>query len=228
MPNAIKQLMEKIDARVIRERVLIFITLLAVIFLLWDFLLQGRIDSERKALEVETQKVTAEQTTLEARIAELTLALTSDPAIIKSTEITDLNRRIVEAEALLSGLSQGLISANQLPEALEDVLQKTSSVNVLQVRTLPASELHLEKKEPPAPATDVAVVDEGGTGVYKHAVLIRVSGNYLQVLQLMKEIESLRWKFYWESLDYRVTRYPEATIDIRVFTLSSEEGLLGV
>ncbi|HEY8940215.1 MAG TPA: MSHA biogenesis protein MshJ, partial [Cellvibrio sp.] len=151
--------MEKIDARVIRERVLIFITLLAVIFLLWDFLLQGRIDSERKALEVETQKVTAEQTTLEARIAELTLALTSDPAIIKSTEITDLNRRIVEAEALLSGLSQGLISANQLPEALEDVLQKTSSVNVLQVRTLPASELHLEKKEPPAPATDVAVVD---------------------------------------------------------------------
>lgn len=226
MPVAIQNLMEKIDSRVIRERVLIFITLLAVIFLAWDFLLQGRFDNERKTLEAQAQLINSEQKTLETRITELTLTLASDPTIAKSNEIAGLQQRITEVETRLSGLSQGLISASQLPKALEDVLQKTAAIRVLQVRTLPASELRLAAK--PETTTVGAPAEEGGTGVYKHAVLIRVQGSYVQLLQLMTEIESLQWKFYWESLDYRVIRYPEATIDIRVFTLSSEEGLLGV
>lgn len=228
MPAAIQQLMEKIDSRVMRERVLIFITSLAVIFLLWNFLLQGHFDKERKALDLDAQKIAAERAALEARVSEVTLAMASDPAIGKNTEIAGLNKRIVEVETQLSGLSQGLISSSQLPRALEEVLQKTSAINVLQVRTLPASELRLAAKVEASSIASITNDEEGGTGVYKHAVLIRVSGSYPQLIQLMREIESLQWKFYWESLDYQVTQYPEAVIDIRVFTLSSEEGLFGV
>jgi MSHA biogenesis protein MshJ len=129
-------------------------------------------------------------------------------------------------ESRLSGLSQGLIGAEQLPKVLEDVLQRTASVKLLQVRTLAATELQLAavKKDP----TGATKPDVHGAGVYKHGVLIRVAGNYSQLIQLMTEIEALHWKFYWESLDYTVKEYPDAEIDIRVFTLSSEEGLLGV
>lgn len=229
MPDAIQQLVEKIDSRILRERVLIFITLLAIIFLLWNLLLQGRFDDEHKRLELEAQRVSAEQTALEVHISELTQALVNDPTVVKKNEIIQLNQRIKDVETNVSGLSQGLIRASQLPKALEDVLQKTAAINVLQVRTLPASELRLAaKKVETSSSTSPAPQEESGTGVYKHAVLIRVSGSYSQLLKLMAEIESLQWKFYWESLDYRVTRYPDATIDIRVFTLSSEEGLLGV
>ncbi len=229
MPNAIQQLMDQIDSRVIRERVLIFLTALAIVFLGWNFLLQGHFDDERKELDLEMQSVAVEQKALEVRISDLTLSMASDPAIARGSEIAALNQRIAAVEHQLSGLSQGLISAHQLPKALEDVLQKTSGINVLHVQTLPASELRIAAKvdAPPAGATSVSE-EEGGTGVYKHAVLIRVTASYMQVLQLMTEIESLQWKFYWESLNYRVTQYPEAVIDIRVFTLSSEEGLLGV
>jgi MSHA biogenesis protein MshJ len=59
-------------------------------------------------------------------------------------------------------------------------------------------------------------------------VLIRVAGSYAELIQLMKEMENLKWKFYWESLDYTVKQYPDAEVEIRVFTLSSEEGLFGV
>lgn len=228
MPNAIQQLMEQIDSRVMRERVLIFLTLLAIVFVIWNFMLQQRFDDERKALNTEVQAISTEQKTLENRISELTQALASDPAVAKTSEINLLNQRIAEVESRLSGLSQGLISATRLPKALEDVLQQTADIDVLQVRTLPASELRIAAKVDASSATAAGKAEEGGTGVYKHAVLIRVSGSYAQLLQLMTKIESLEWKFYWESLDYLVTRYPEAIIDIRVFTLSSEEGLLGV
>lgn len=229
MSNAIQQAMEKIDSRVIRERVLIFLTLLALVFFLWDFLLQSRFDNERKAIELEAQQIVSERQALEGRISELTLALATDPTIVRKNEINQLTQRITDVETQLSSLSQGLISASQLPKALEDVLQKTSAINVLQVRTLPASELQLAEEKKEAQSANAATpVVEAGTGVYKHTVLIRVSGSYAQLLNLMTEIESLSWRFYWESLDYRVTEYPDAEVDIRVFTLSSEEGLLGV
>ncbi|MCE3252210.1 MAG: biosis protein MshJ [Cellvibrio sp.] len=207
MSPAITKIFEQIDSRILRERVLIFLTILALVFLIWNFLVQAPFDRERKNLQAEAAKLTTEQKVLEGHISTLTVAMASDPAIAKTKEVGLLNANISEAESRLSGLSQGLISAEQLPKVLQDVLQRTASVTLLQVRTL---------------------ADARGAGVYKHGVLIRVAGGYSQLIQLMTEIEALQWKFYWESLDYTVKEYPNAEIDIRVFTLSSEEGLLGV
>lgn len=226
MSPAITNLLEKIDARVLRERVLIFITLLALIFLVWNFTVQAKFDHARDSFKAEAEKIATEQRAVETQITTLTMAMASDPAIAKANDIRKLKSDIAEVEARLSGLSQGLISAEQLPKVLEDVLHRTASVKLLQVRTLAAAELQLVTVKPDANNPGAPAV--GGTGVYKHGVLIRVAGNYSQLIQLMTEIEALQWKFYWESLDYTVKQYPNAEIDIRVFTLSSEEGLLGV
>ena len=226
MPPAISNLFEKIDSRILRERALIFITLLAVVFLLWNFLVQVNFDRERKVLQAEAEKISSEQRSLETQISTLAMAMASDPAIAKNNQINKLNSEISVVEERLSGLSQGLISAEKLPKVLEEVLLRTASVKLLQVRTLAASELQLA-----VATTDVnsaGKANSGGTGVYKHGVLIRVAGSYSELIQLMTEIEALQWKFYWESLDYTVKQYPNAEIDLRVFTLSSEEGLLGV
>lgn len=227
MSPALTNLMEKIDNRILRERVLIFVTLLALIFLLWNFLVQDGFDRERKALQAQQTQIATEQKSFESQVTALTMAMTmaNDPAIVKQNEISTLNAVITEIESRLSGLSQGLISAEQLPKVLEEVLLRTASVTLLQVRTLAATELQLAAA---STAESTAGNSTSGAGVYKHGVLIRVAGSYTQLIQLMKELENLEWKFYWESLDYTVKQYPNAEIEIRVFTLSSEEGLLGV
>lgn len=231
MPAALSDIMEKIDARVMRERVLIFLTLLAVIFFLWQFLLQTHIDKTAKALATESVQLANQQQELDAKIASLILAMASDPAIIKRKDIESLQRNILLVEAQLSGLSQGLIGVEQLPKVLQDMLARTATIKLLQVRTLPATELQLTAPIITAPAnTSVSnsVLASKGAGVYKHSVLIRVSGSYSELVKFLQDIESLPWKFYWESLDYTVKKYPDAEIDIQVFTLSSEEGLFGV
>ena len=63
MPPALTNILEKIDNRVLRERVLIFLTLLAVIFLLWNFLVQSTFDRERNALQADATKIANEQKT---------------------------------------------------------------------------------------------------------------------------------------------------------------------
>ncbi|WP_331346067.1 MSHA biogenesis protein MshJ [Cellvibrio sp. UBA7661] len=232
MSPAITQLMEKIDSRILRERVLIFLTSLAVIFLLWNFLVQAKFDRERADLNSQLTQIATEQKSQESQIATLSQTMASDPAIAKKNEINRLTSNIESIESQLSGLSQGLISAEQLPKVLQEVLLRTNNVTLLQVRTLAVTELQLVEnlavQNSQNSAANSTGNNTGGTGVYKHGVLIRVAGSYPQLIQLMKEIENLEWKFYWESLDYTVEQYPNATIDIRVFTLSSEEGLLGV
>jgi MSHA biogenesis protein MshJ len=248
MPAALQKLMEQIDARVLRERVLIFLTVLAVVFLIWQLLVQSAIDKTTRSLEAERAKITKEQQELETKITTLTMTMASDPAIAKRKDIDRLRANISEVEASLAGLSQGLIGAEQLPKVLQDVLARTASIQLREVRTLPVTELQLPtvaiapQGAVPAPtggaipaptggATNAATAAKNpmmGTGVYKHSVIIRVTGSYLELFDLLRAIEALPWKFYWESLDYGVTQYPNAEIDIQVFTLSSEEGLFGV
>ncbi|MFC3115126.1 MSHA biogenesis protein MshJ [Cellvibrio fontiphilus] len=237
MPAALQKLMEQIDARVLRERVLIFLTLLAVVFLIWQLLVQSAIDKTSKSLEAERAKITKEQQDLETKITTLSMAMASDPAIAKRKDIDKLRADISDVEGRLAGLSQGLISAEQLPKVLQDVLARTANIQLREVRTLPVMELQLDPQtvagqtnkagaQSASSATNQTPV--AGTGVYKHSVIIRVSGSYLELLNLLRAIEALEWKFYWESLDYTVKNYPNAEIDIEVFTLSSEEGLFGV
>jgi MSHA biogenesis protein MshJ len=225
MPSLLTNLMEKIDSRILRERILIFLTLLAAIFFIWNFLLQAKYDNQRTALKSQQTQIITEQRNSESQLATLTQSMASDPAIAKKNEIDALTRKIEAIETQLSSMGQGLISAELLPKVLEEVLQRTSKVKLLQVRTLPATELQLAAVNT---GVNNSQQNANGTGVYKHGVFIRVAGSYSQLIKLMQEIESLDSKFYWEALDYTVNQYPEATIDIRVFTLSSEEGLLGV
>lgn len=226
MSPAFVKLQEKIDARVLRERVLLFVTALAVVYLLWNMLVQTQFDKQQQTLRTAIETVAAERKLVESQLTAIAMAAATDPAKLKKNEIDLLKQKITAVEEQLSGLSQGLISAGQLPKILQEVLVRTTSVNLLQVQTLPASELTLTTVDAAAP--DNAQSIQQGTGVYKHAVLLKVSGNYLQLIDLLTAIEALEWKFYWESLDYKVTKYPQAEILIRVFTLSSDEGLLGV
>lgn len=247
MPAALQNLMEKIDARVLRERWLIFLTLLALVFLIWQFALQSHLDNTRKTLEREQAKITGEQQSLDKKFSELMLSMATDPALDKQRQIEAFKTKIAAVETQLAGLSQGLISAEQLPKVLQEIFARAAAIELLEVRTLPAQELQLDTPIASASATTTSpnatlnsnpgsnpnstsnsTTAQQGAGVYKHSVVLRVRGSYPELVRLLQSIEALEWKFYWETLDYQVKNYPQADIMIQVFTLSSEEGLLGV
>ena len=218
-----------IDGRVLRERVLLLLTLLALVFLVWS-LLQAPIDKERNLLKSDLQKVASTRKKIETDIASLTLATANSPVVLKQKEITTLKQQIEQVEAELAGMSQGLIRADQLPQILEAMLQRIGQLQVVSIQTLPARELQLALpalESAASPGGDKVASDQD-SGVFQHTVVVRIGGGYFELIKLLQALESLSWKFYWQSLDYRVVQYPRAEIELRVYTLSSEEGLLGV
>lgn len=225
MSAYLSDLQEKINARILRERVLIFLSAIAVVFMLWNFIIQAPLD--KKMQDIKTQLTTAEtlRTTTQTEIATLTQALLNDPDTIKKAQIVQLQADILQVENQLQSASHSLIKAEQLPQALHDALEKTSQLTLLQATTLPAHELQFL---PLVTSENNAATEVQKTGVYEHVVELRVAGNYFQVVEFLTALEALPWRFYWQRMDYKVMQYPNAEIILRVYTLSSEEGLLGV
>ncbi len=228
MKERLKNIQEKIDARVIRERALIFLTALAVIFMLWNFLVQSTFDTQILETQSQLDAITAQRTTMQTQVAAITQNLLIDPDKQKKAQVEQLQTDIHELDNQLQSVSQNLIKADDLPQALQEVLQKTRQLTLLEVKTLPAKELQFAPVVTTAAGQAPGVVEENKAGVYQHVVELRVSGSFSQVLQLLIALERLPWRFYWQSLDYSVVHYPNAEVTLRVYTLSSDEGLFGV
>ncbi len=226
--DALIQLQEKIDARVIRERALIFFTVLAFVFMLWNFVVQSSIDKHTQEARSQLDLLTTQRTAMQTQIAAATQSLLNDPDKQKKAQIIQLQSDISGLESQLQSVSQNLIKADQLPQALQEVLEKTSQLTLLEVKTLPAKELQFVALTTANNAQPTPVSEETRAGVFQHVVELRVSGSYNQIVQFLIALERLPWRFYWQDLNYSVDHYPNAEVILRVYTLSSEEGLFGV
>jgi MSHA biogenesis protein MshJ len=241
---------EWIDAKPVRERALIGLSIIALVFLIWNFLFQLPQDKRSLELNAQLSQLSNERKTTQDQLTGLAAAFTNNPAKIKQAEIDQLQIILRDVEEKLSGVSQSLVAAENLPKILESVFHQTQGLELVSIETLAAQEMMLAQiaaVETPVVQTSSSASSAGsvpdittaqptpvqeakpqGSGVYKHGVVLHLRGDYFRVLALIKSLENLSWKFYWESLDYKVIDYPNAEIELRVFTLSSEEGLLGV
>ncbi len=241
---------ERIDSVSTRERVLISLSLMALLFLVWQFFIQSHYDKRAAELKSTLSAADSDYQASQEQLINLATAFSKDPSKIKQAEIDKLNLALIEVEKKLLGISQSLVAAENLPIILQNVFHQTQGLELISIKTLPAEEMQLtqihklnktttlehnqvqlpvdEKAQSLSAGSVQSEAKPQGSGVYKHRVILRLSGDYFRVLALMKALENLSWKFYWDSLDYKVIDYPRAEIELNVFTLSSEEGLLGV
>lgn len=228
MHDKLHQLSEKIDSYSLRERVLLLCCILVVLVGIWQLAFELPQERNRTQLEDELAKISTDQSAQTAQIAALTSAYAGDSQKELRAQRDALQLQLEALDRDLSELSHGLVSAEQLPQILQDVLVSTTRLKLIRVKTLPVAELPLQRSQEPAASDPEAAETEVSTGVYKHGVTLTVSGSYFELINFLQALEALEWRFYWDRLDYAVNDYPRAEIEIRVYTLSAEEGLLGV
>lgn len=219
----------KVNALAVRERGLLLLASIAVLYLLWDGLLQGHLDRDTARLKSIINERQTELKALKTEELTLNLLVNIDPDATKKRKIESLKSEINALDEALSELSHGLVGAGNLAKVLEDVLLQGTSLKLLKVKTLPvqALELSIANVESGVADNDGAILATGA-GVYKHSVVVEVEGEYFELLAYLESLEQLPWRFYWDQLNYQVSNYPNAVIEVRVYTLSAEEGLIGV
>lgn len=227
---------DKINKLQKRERLLLLLSVFAVCYLIWDLVFfeplmrqQQYLEQQKFAKESELKSLTQEQ-------AVLLQMLAVDPDAKQKQQIEGLNRQLRALDSELAELEVGLVPAQQLTQILQDVLQQTGGLSLKSIETMPVEPVSLGQK--PLVQDDSAIQvtkisDQQGTslnstGVFKHAVAITLEGSYFSLLKYLAALEDLPWRFYWEQLHYQVEQHPKSLIELRIYTLSTEKGLLGV
>ena len=64
-------------------------------------------------------------------------------------------------------------------------------------------------------------------GYFIHPLRMTFEGKYFDVIRYLTQIEALPVKYYWRNLNYQVTRYPWASIELELYTLGESKDFIG-
>jgi MSHA biogenesis protein MshJ len=231
----------RFDALVVRERMLLVGSLLAGIYLIFDTLLIMPASKEIIRLESEITAVSQKVDQLATEKKVFDQVAQRDPDANLKRERLKLQGKLLQLEGNLDDLSLRLVPSERMPEILRTVSEQADKVKLRSLETISPEVIDLSGKSVHLKSLASLTKDYlGNTSkdnsregeapaekVYRHAIHLQIEGSYFEVVSFLKEIESLSWRFYWEGLDYKVAKFPNALVDIELYTLSMEEGMLG-
>lgn len=222
-----------------RERLLIIGAIVAVVYLLWDFIFFQPMAKDMQLFTARERVARQTIQTSRAEIQVLSGLVRTDPNIALHQEIADLREKLTILDRELANAAIGLVPAQALPKVMHSVLSNTGKLRMINMTTLPPEQIALPSEPGSLPATadgatnnsvteaaDGSTTNDSGVKLFKHAVILNLEGDFPAVVQYLKDLEESDWRFYWESLRYEVKRYPIAQVRLRVFTLSSQRGVL--
>jgi MSHA biogenesis protein MshJ len=222
LKNSIQKWRERFDALQPRERNIILILALVVVAFLWDLLCYSPL--QRSITKTQDGIVsTADQITqLGNQVRELTQPGSGNPVRVLQDRKQNLKVAIKQLDSSIEQLTGNLIPAKKMVQVLEDVLRQSSNLQLVAVKNLPVRRLITGTE------ADISVTHASDGALYLHAVELELRGSYFETLSYLQALEGLPWQVIWDQLEYRVDRYPQADIRLRINTLSSSAGLLGV
>lgn len=232
----LKKLAEKIDALSLRERAIVFVGIIAVIFTLWDSALMAPLQLEQKSAIASLNKKNAERIVLITRVQESIKQSQIDPDAENLAKLKALRSKLINVQADLESSTDKLVSPKEMPKILETVLHKTGGLTLTNLRSLGATPLIIKEEAEAEEKANDASTDKSETkltaenidNAYRHGLRIEFSGGYLTTLDYLKSLEELEWGFFWDNFELNVKEYPDASASIEIFTLSLKEEWIGV
>jgi MSHA biogenesis protein MshJ len=226
---------EFFEARDRRQRIIIAVCGLGVIFLAFDLLLFQSFSKQEEALDQRFNKANTELSKTSAQEKVFAKALSDNPNAAVQRELVQLQDELIRLDNELRELSVGLVAPENLPLILRDVIRHEPKLQLLAMTTLAPEPVALSTSvtESSAEETESEIEQAQSENliqsaqVYRHSVQLLVRGRYFDIAKYLQDLEAQEWKFYWSELDYKVENYPHAEVLIEVYTLSSGEGGFG-
>lgn len=232
MNERFAKLAESVDRLTLRERLFVFAAVIVVLGGIWEAVLAAPLEARERAAAA---KIGTLQTRLEA--LNQSIASTADglsEGLPNQLErLSALRVRVAESDAAVSVYTTDLVDPAQMRTVLEDLLHRQTNLRLVSAENLPVRPLFDEPQsvDPNAPAgndQESAASRVGETRLYRHTLVLRLQGSYLDCVAYLESIERLPWHLYWTRLELDASEYPRNDIVLEVQTLSLEQGWIGV
>ena len=214
LPATLQRYADRVDAMSLRERVLIFLAVAAVLVAIADSAFFEPILRRQKASSQSTQQQQDEIRAMQAQLQAFAQARVSGGPNAKrqrfekrKTELAALDREIATSQ-------RELVMPEQMAKMLSEIVKRNPNVELVSIRKLPAAGL--------SPAATPDATPEG-SALYRHGIEIAVSGSYLNMLNYVSQLERLSARIVWGSMDLQAGVYPKVTLKITLYTLSPDK-----
>lgn len=222
-------LLSKLEACSLRERLLFVLTLMTVMGFVS---VQGLIKplsqlkaNTQQALIIEQEQVQK----LQQQFAQLTSGEARDKNKALAVRKQQLQQELTTLDQQLGMVAVDLIPAAKMPVLLKDILHYSTKVQLKSLANIPVLDLSTQAEISPSGEEDTTKLQaKYSSRLYRHGVKLELEGGFMDLVSYLQLLENLPWKFIWADLNYEVLVYPKAKITIEVYTLSDEEGWVGV
>lgn len=201
-----------------RERLMMTLAVVVIALLGGWQLLVTPLLAEKQAAESRLASLSDEVRALEEQRRTLEEQVAEDPNEPLRKRRAQLQQRLSRYDQELEELTTGLINPTEMVALLREMLAEHEGITLVSVSHQPA--------EPVALGGDDT--DSDNAGLYSHPVSVTVEGSFHELLDYLGDLEALDERLGWRSLDYQVSDWPDARVQIRLHTLSLHEEWLGV
>lgn len=223
----------KIDGMSLRERALIFLAAAFVVVALVKVVLLDPLLAKQKVLSAQVVQQQEKMKELQAQMQVQLQAKRDDEYSPLRTRLAQLKRQLQEQNGYLQSRSDRLVEPDKMAGLLEQVLNKNDKLQLVELKTLPASPL-VEKPQAATlqpPATNLPSGQKQPDlqkQIFKHGIQITVRGGYLNMLRYLAALEKMPAQMFWGEISMSVDKYPDAVLTLTLYTLSLDKTWLTV
>ena len=210
------ELRDKIDALSSRERVIVAVTIVAVIFGVYDQLVLNPFLKKKEKLQQQMASMVPEVERIGESIESLIKRQEMDPNIKLREKIGQKKIKIRDLDEVIRSETRRLIDPERMPQILGYLLSRQSALNIESVKSVSGEPIYFDKEK------------KEESGLFQHDLNISLEGTYYQVQGYLKHIENMAEQIYWDDMEFEVKAYPVGRLNLNVHTLSTSQDLIGV
>ncbi len=220
----------RIEARTLRERVMMFAALVAAIVFLAHFFVLGELSRRQETLGAQIARQQNNIAGLDNEIAQTIQTYQRDPDAPVQERLVQVRAEAAALGDSLRTMQRGLVPPERMAPLVESILRANGRLQLVSMRTLPSSAVGGQgdgtgaagapSAAPSAAGAPAALAPAPVELLYRHGAEVVVRGNYLDMLAYMDALESMPTGLFWGSADLVVETWPTAKLTLTLHTLS--------
>lgn len=236
--QTLAEMAARLDRLTAKERVLVVASLLLAAAMAWQSLLIDPLAARKQTLLAEVTSASEELRKMEALSAELMAGAQLDPDASTRQLIAAREQELAALRERVEARVGRVVPPAQMAKVLETVLGRIRDLEFVGLEGLGVEPLvPVDAAAPAAPPAAGArdarpltplVTPPPRKTAYRHGIRIRFAGSYIATVNYLRALEALPWGFFWDRVELKTEDFPRVEGSIVVYTVSLDEGWIGV
>lgn len=231
----------KIDALSLRERALVLVASLALIYAVNAYAILPLFKKTQAKLSANIAVKEQQVTNLGLDLKRLVSMQEQESDAANRARMSSMQEKIAEMQRVPTLIAQ-LVAPTEMAQLVEHILAGNRQVEVLRLENIEAELMNPapqeeglagqdgkqktqqsspEEKGAPPQATEKRN-SRNDVSLYKHGMLIEVKGRYWDIVRLLQSIEDQPRKILWGEVSLTTDKYPLSVAEITLYTVNLE------